>query len=69
MLSLENNIRKEIIPDVQTKILELCLSDDENGLFIQSTKRKSQVLEFRADWALKDIISERIKNLIPVVHL
>lgn len=58
----ESNVRKEIIPDVQMKMLELCLSDDENGIFMPSTKRKSQVSDFRADWALKDIISERIKN-------
>lgn len=55
-------LRKTIIPDIQVKLLDLCLSDNENGILIPITKRESKNIEFRADWALQDVITSRIKQ-------
>ena len=62
MLRTKGLIRKSVVPDIQVKILELCLSDEENGLLMPSTKRHSNSIDFRADWALKEIISSKIEN-------
>ena len=55
-------VRKSIIPDIQTKLLALCLSDDENGVIIPVTQRESRILNYQADYVLKEVIQERIKN-------
>ncbi len=61
-------IRECIIPDISVKILNLCLSDDENGILMPITQRKSKTMDFRADWALQSVIKERIENkTLPLV--
>ena len=62
MLNGRLKIRDSVIPDVSVRLLELCLSNDENGIFIPSTQRSSKKLDFRGDWALQEIINERIKK-------
>lgn len=55
-------LRKSVIPDIQVKILDLFLNDDENGILMPITKRESKNIEFRADWVLRDVITSRIKQ-------
>ena len=55
-------VRASIIPDSSVKLMALCLSDDDNEIFMPSTHRQAKELEFRADWALQEIIKERIKR-------
>ena len=61
MISNGVKIRDAIIPDIQVKLLALCLSDDENGI-LTSTQRKANSLDFQADIALRDLINQRINN-------
>lgn len=62
MVKFGAQIRDSIIPDSSVKLMALCLSDDDNELFLPSTQRKSKDIEFRGDWALQEIIQERIKS-------
>lgn len=60
MINLRAQIRESIIPDSSVKLMALCLSEEENEIFMPATRRKSRELEYRGDWALQEIISERI---------
>lgn len=62
MLRVRGTIRESVIPDIQVKILALCLDDNENGILLSSTQRVSKSMDFRADWALRDIITTKIQN-------
>ena len=62
MIERRAKIRTSIIPDSSVKLLELCLSDEENGIFIPTTQRKTSNIEFRGDWALQNVITERIQK-------
>ena len=68
MIRCRTQIRDAIIPDASVRLLSLCLSDDENGIVVPITQRKSKCLDFRAYWALQSVIKERIENkAIPLV--
>lgn len=69
MRSKNTILRKSVIPDIQVKLLDLCLNDDENGILMPITKRESKNIEFRADWALQDVITSRIKQKYECVPL
>ncbi len=69
-MSTENiKIRKSIIPDIHVKLLDLCLSEDENGILMPITKRDSKSMDFRMDWALQDVITSRIKQKTECIPL
>lgn len=61
MLIAKGKIRTEVIPDLQVKILALCLSDDENGINPRiSTDTK--LLSYKADEILRETIQNKIKK-------
>ena len=69
-MSWESDIRKEVIPNAQIKLLDLCVEQDVDQILMPPTQRKSNTVEFRADWALKDVIKQRIefnKDVLPLV--
>lgn len=55
-------IRESVIPDIQVRLLKLCLNEDENGIILPITKRDSHNMVFRADWVLQEVISDKIKQ-------
>lgn len=65
MIERRAKFRDSIIPDSSIKLLELCLTDEDNEIFMASTQRYSMNLNFRSDWALQDIISEKLKKHQP----
>ena len=68
MLKRKTRIREAIIPDISVKLLNLCLGEDENGILMPITQRKTKDMDFRADWALQNVIKERIeKKALPLV--
>lgn len=58
----ETAIRKSVIPDIQVKLLKLCLNEDENGIIMPITERDSHNLDFRADCVLQEVIIGKIKQ-------
>ena len=56
------HIRKSIIPDISVKFLDLCLSADENGILMPPLHRESKMMEYRADIALKELISQKLRS-------
>ncbi len=60
MPAKEESVRKMIIPDISVKILDLCLSDGENGISAVTTQRESGVSDYRCDSVLQEVISLRI---------
>lgn len=68
MLRLRGLIRDNVVPDIQVKMLKLCLSDDENGIVIP-TSRLYNNLEYRNDYVFREILADRInakQTLLPL---
>ena len=55
-------IRDMVIPDIQVKILKLCLGEDENGIVTSRAPSKIPIETHRTDIALKEIISRKIRE-------
>lgn len=65
------HIRKSIIPDIQVKMLELCLSDGENGIMPCCTERIPKGIDYRTDSVLREVILQRIdqhSKLLPLTQ-
>lgn len=56
------HIRDSVIPDLSVKLLNLCLSTNENEILIPQTQRENCDLNFQADITLKEIITQKINN-------
>ena len=64
-------IRSAVIPDMQVRLLNLCLNDDENGMQAYVTYRESTSINWHSDSILQEIISDRISNkatLLPIAQ-
>lgn len=58
-MSHDSFIRKSIVPDIQVRLLTICLSDNENGIF--TTQRGEDIL-CDNNFVFKEIISNRINS-------
>ncbi len=56
------SIRASVIPDDSVKILDLCLTSEENGIVISVSRSKNDEVNFFADSALKNLIATKIAD-------
>ena len=66
MLIAKGKIRTNVIPDIQVKILALCLNENENGI-IPRINNETNLLDYRADQVFQETIKNKIekqKNII-----
>ncbi len=64
MKNKSRQIRKSVIPDDSVKILELCLSTEENGIVLFSSRQKVSDNEYSTDSLLKNLIAAKIKEKV-----
>ncbi len=56
------HIRNFIVPDISVKLLDLCLSSDENGILMPPIHRRTKMIDYRADVTLKEMIEQKLKD-------
>ena len=69
MLRAKGCIRESVIPDIQVKILKLCLHDNENGVLTPSIDLTTRTPEYRTNLILQEVIKSKIekqKKAIPI---
>lgn len=62
MRSYYKKIRETIIPDIQVKMLDLCLSDNTSQMFIPTTPSAQRQISINTDNLYQEIINTRLKN-------